>query len=194
MASSFHRLRSLISKVDAPLFATCKVLQGKSWQSFVQEPAHSSQIQMLFPRSRLSSNLSEGKASISADNGNAELEKRRRTLNRLLYRSKQRGYLELDLLLGKWVEENIRQLDDIQLQALVEMLNLENPDLWKWLVGQEAPPPFLCANPVFTAVHEKIMENLNLHSPSETRAKPGQPWVHGWDDNRKVGGPQFGNQ
>ena len=45
-------------------------------------------------------------------------------LVRLLYRSRQRGYLELDLILGKWTEENIEKLDGEQLKSLVEVLDL----------------------------------------------------------------------
>ena len=45
-------------------------------------------------------------------------------LVRLLYRSRQRGYLELDLILGKWTEENIEKLDEEQLKSLVEVLDL----------------------------------------------------------------------
>ena len=47
---------------------------------------------------------------------------------------------------------------------------------------------------VFTAIRDQITGNLTTFSSPKTRAQPGQPWVRGWDDNRKSGGPQVGNQ
>ncbi|EXC35035.1 hypothetical protein L484_017736 [Morus notabilis] len=102
----------------------------------------------------------------------ANEESKRRLCNRLIYRSKQRGFLELDLVLGKWVEENIHSMDDNGIKALSYVLNL-----------------------VFTAVSGKVMNNLNAHASPETRAKPGQPWVRGWDDiKRGRDSPITGNQ
>ncbi|XP_024032141.1 succinate dehydrogenase assembly factor 2, mitochondrial [Morus notabilis] len=125
----------------------------------------------------------------------ANEESKRRLCNRLIYRSKQRGFLELDLVLGKWVEENIHSMDDNGIKALSYVLNLDNPDLWKWLTGQEQPPEAVKTNPVFTAVSGKVMNNLNAHASPETRAKPGQPWVRGWDDiKRGRDSPITGNQ
>ncbi|KAK9926502.1 hypothetical protein M0R45_023730 [Rubus argutus] len=122
-------------------------------------------------------------------------ESKRRLFNRLLYRSKQRGFLELDLVLGKWVEDHIHSMDEHGIKALVDVLDLENPDLWKWLSGQEQPPEALKINPVFTAVQNKIMQNLDSYAAPETRATPGNPWVRGWDDIKKgQGGPITGNQ
>ncbi|XP_059443093.1 succinate dehydrogenase assembly factor 2, mitochondrial [Corylus avellana] len=122
-------------------------------------------------------------------------ESKRRLFNMLLYRSKQRGFLELDLVLGKWVEKNIHSMDENGIKDLVRVLDLENPDLWKWLTGQEQPPEAVKINPVFTAVRDKVMNNLNSHAAPETRATPGQPWVRGWDDIKKgSGGPIAGNQ
>ncbi|XP_062174349.1 succinate dehydrogenase assembly factor 2, mitochondrial-like [Alnus glutinosa] len=122
-------------------------------------------------------------------------ESKRRLFNRLLYRSKQRGFLELDLVLGKWVEKHIHSMDEDGVKALVHVLDLENPDLWKWLTGQEQPPEAVKINPVFTSMHDKVMNNLNSYAAPETRATPGQPWVRGWDDIKKgPGGPIAGNQ
>ncbi|MCL7035440.1 hypothetical protein MKW94_026696 [Papaver nudicaule] len=122
-------------------------------------------------------------------------ENKRRTINRLLYRSKQRGFLELDLVLGKWVEENISSMDESGIKSLVHVLDVENPDLWKWLTSQEEPPEVLHSNPVFSALREKVMGNLENHASPETRAKPGQPWVRGWDDlKRGRDSPVSGNQ
>ncbi|KAA8540599.1 hypothetical protein F0562_024482 [Nyssa sinensis] len=56
----------------------------------------------------------------------ANEESKRRLFNRLLYRSKQRGYLELDLVLGKWVEDHIQSMDEDGIKALVDVLDL-NP-------------------------------------------------------------------
>ncbi|KAI3937028.1 hypothetical protein MKX01_015243 [Papaver californicum] len=122
-------------------------------------------------------------------------ENKRRTINRLLYQSKQRGFLELDLVLGKWVEENISSMDESGIKSLVQVLDVENPDLWKWLTSQEQPPEAVNNNPVFSALHEKVMGNLENHASPETRATPGQPWVRGWDDlKRGQDSPISGNQ
>ncbi|XP_057751398.1 succinate dehydrogenase assembly factor 2, mitochondrial-like [Arachis stenosperma] len=141
------------------------------------------------PRYSLSSPFSSLHIDLSDE------ESKRRLFNRLIYRSKQRGFLELDLVLGKWVEDNVHSLDENRLRALVHVLDLENPDLWKWLSGQEKPPESVSSNPVFAAMHERVMKNLESHSSPETRATPGQPWVRGWDDIKKGrDGPIAGNQ
>ena len=68
-------------------------------------------------------------------------ELRRKVLvNRLLYRSRQRGFLEMDLLVGIWAEKQIPQLSENMLQQFEIVLDQENPDLYKWLTGQEQPP------------------------------------------------------
>ncbi|KAJ8553525.1 hypothetical protein K7X08_024203 [Anisodus acutangulus] len=122
-------------------------------------------------------------------------ESKRRLCNRLIYRSKQRGYLELDLVLGKWVEEHIQSMDENGIKSLVNVLDLENPDLWKWLTGQEQPPDAISTNPVFSAVREKVMNNLDKHASPDTRAVPGKPWVRGWDDIKRArDAPIAGNQ
>ncbi|RAL47666.1 hypothetical protein DM860_017642 [Cuscuta australis] len=133
--------------------------------------------------------------SSNVDFNHSDEKSKRRLFNRLLYRSKQRGYLELDLILGDWVEENINSMDVNGIKALVHVLDLENPDLWKWLTGQEQAPDAIRTNPVFSAVHEKVMNNLDKHTAPETRSTPGQAWVRGWDDfKRGRDGPIAGNQ
>ncbi|GMY15237.1 succinate dehydrogenase assembly factor 2, mitochondrial [Fagus crenata] len=145
------------------------------------------------PQYRWLSGISSNSQSLDIDLSNEE--SKRSLFNRLIYRSKQRGFLELDLVLGKWVEEHIRSMDESGIKSLVHVLDLENPDLWKWLTAQEQPPEALKINPVFTALHDKVMNKLNSHSAPETRAIPGQPWVRGWDDIKKGrDSPVAGNQ
>ncbi|THF99162.1 hypothetical protein TEA_010613 [Camellia sinensis var. sinensis] len=56
-------------------------------------------------------------------------ESKRRLFNRLLYRSRQRGFLELDLILGKWVEDHINSMDENGIKSLVDVLDLAPHDV-----------------------------------------------------------------
>ncbi|KAI4343536.1 hypothetical protein L6164_010875 [Bauhinia variegata] len=103
---------------------------------------------------------SQSNGSQSHDLDLSNEESKRRLFNKLLYRSKQRGFLEWDLVLGKWVEENIHSMNENGVKALIDVLDLENPDLWKWVSGQEQPPESVSINPVFAAVREKVIKNL----------------------------------
>ena len=38
-------------------------------------------------------------------------------VNRIMYRSKQRGFLEMDLLLGLWAQENVPKAEEPVLAA-----------------------------------------------------------------------------
>ncbi len=55
----------------------------------------------------------------------------------------------MDLLVGLWAERNLPSMDDSQLAAMETVLDQENPDLFKWLTGQEEAPQTMQANPAF---------------------------------------------
>jgi succinate dehydrogenase flavin-adding protein (antitoxin of CptAB toxin-antitoxin module) len=67
-------------------------------------------------------------------------------IKRLVYRSKQRGILELDLLFGEYAEKHVPNMNASQLAKLEEILTEENPDMWKWLTMQQMAPDHLQFN------------------------------------------------
>jgi len=69
----------------------------------------------------------------------SELSARQR---RILYRCRQRGILELDLLLGTWAAENIKRLNESALDQLEFLSGLESPDLLKLILKQQELPGF----------------------------------------------------
>ncbi|CAI5486825.1 unnamed protein product [Closterium sp. Naga37s-1] len=101
---------------------------------------------------------------------------------------------ELDLLLGKWVEQHLPSLDPPHLTALARLMDEESPDLFKWFTGQEQAPEHVVQNPVYLSIRSKVDERLHRMHPA-VRAAPGLPWVRGWEDmQRQPGTPPAGNQ
>jgi succinate dehydrogenase flavin-adding protein (antitoxin of CptAB toxin-antitoxin module) len=41
-----------------------------------------------------------------------------------VYQSKPRGFLELDLVLGTWVEQHVHSMDEANIRALLQVLDL----------------------------------------------------------------------
>lgn len=60
-------------------------------------------------------------------------------LERLRWRCR-RGLLELDIVLGRFVEQHYATLDDAQLQAFDQLLDLPDTELWDMITGRGAPP------------------------------------------------------
>lgn len=83
----------------------------------------------------------------------SELQKRRK---RLLWRARMRGWLELDVLIGTFTERHIHDFEDAKLDLLEEVLELENPDLFKWLTFQVPVPEELARNEIMTALLEFV--------------------------------------
>jgi succinate dehydrogenase assembly factor 2 len=66
-----------------------------------------------------------------------ELQVRRK---RLIYRSKQRGWLEVDLLLGTWAHQNVPQLSAQQLDEYESFVNQETIDIYN-IITLRLPVP-----------------------------------------------------
>lgn len=60
---------------------------------------------------------------------------------RMRYRAWHRGTREMDLILGPYADANIESLDTAELDRLETLMNEEDTDLLKWIMGQELPRP-----------------------------------------------------
>ena len=60
---------------------------------------------------------------------------------RLLHRSRQRGMLEVDLLLGKWAKLNLNRLSRDELDQYEALLNSETVDIFSWITDKSPLPP-----------------------------------------------------
>jgi len=52
----------------------------------------------------------------------------------------RRGMLELDLILCKFIENHVEQLNEAQLQVFENLLGTSDPVLYSWLIGSNDSP------------------------------------------------------
>ena len=77
---------------------------------------------------------------------------------RLIYRSKQRGWLEVDLLLGTWANENVPNLSLEELDQFEDFVNLETIDIYNIITLRTEVPEELCGVGGEKSLVEKIQE------------------------------------
>lgn len=76
--------------------------------------------------------------STSADGA---AEPRETRLRRLHMRSIRRGIKEMDLILGGFAQVGLGALSEADLDAYEALLDESDHDLYRWVSGQEDPPP-----------------------------------------------------
>jgi antitoxin CptB len=60
-------------------------------------------------------------------------------IKRLRWRTR-RGTRELDSLFGGWLETSFPIADEAQRRAFEELLDVQDPDLWDWVMGHAQAP------------------------------------------------------
>jgi antitoxin CptB len=72
-----------------------------------------------------------------ADDNSDSLAVRRR---RIRFRCWHRGTREADLVLGRFADTCVDQLDETELGQLEALLDQPDPDIWDWVVGRQPVP------------------------------------------------------
>ncbi len=78
----------------------------------------------------------------------ADLDARRR---RIVFRAHHRGMLEMDIILGRFVDAEIATLAAAELDDLEALLDAPDPEVFGWATG-EARPPERFDTPVFRKI------------------------------------------
>lgn len=73
-----------------------------------------------------------------SDTARFDLELRRRKLR---YRAWHRGMREMDLLLGRFADAELERLGETEIAAFESLIELPDPDLFAWLMGESPVPP-----------------------------------------------------
>ena len=72
-------------------------------------------------------------------------------LKRIKIIGKRRGSKELDLIFGRFIDSNLKELDDPLLNQFEEFLELNDSDLHDYFFGNVAPPK------KFERIYKKIL-------------------------------------
>ena len=74
----------------------------------------------------------------------------------LLRRSRQRGILELDVIVGTFADLHLATMSQFQIQEYTQIMSIESPDLLKLLTRQSAPNESLQNNSVFCQLLQHV--------------------------------------
>lgn len=80
----------------------------------------------------------------------AGLDERRR---RLLFRAWRRGTRELDLIMGRFLDETIATLTDAEIEEFEQLCTLPDLELYSWFVGSK-PVPAEHDTPLFRRIRD----------------------------------------
>jgi antitoxin CptB len=67
-----------------------------------------------------------------------ELAVRRRKVK---FRSWHRGMREMDLIMGRFADAFVDRMEAEELDAYERLMDIPDPELLAWIVGQRSPPP-----------------------------------------------------
>ncbi len=67
----------------------------------------------------------------------ADLDPRRR---RVLFRAWHRGIREMDLIMGRFAEANLKEMSDADLDDFEQLIEVPDHDLFSWLSGSATVP------------------------------------------------------
>ena len=84
----------------------------------------------------------------------------------LIYRSKQRGWLEVDLILGSWATDNVMKLSDSQLKQYESILNQGTLDIYHSITGIKKVGKDI-DNEIMEMIREHVKKNVITNTPSK---------------------------
>ncbi|OQR67714.1 succinate dehydrogenase assembly factor 2-A [Tropilaelaps mercedesae] len=90
---------------------------------------------------------------------------------RLLYQSRKRGTLEIDLLLSTFAKEHLKKFSRTQLNEYDELINRSSTNEWDiyyWCVGRDEAPDAVKNNSIFKLLVEhtkNTRREQRLHMP-----------------------------
>jgi len=91
----------------------------------------------------------------------SEMEAKERDIarrKRMIYRSKQRGWLEADLLMGAWAVTNVPGLSEAELEEYETLLKEETIDIYNYISGKDALPPHLASLGIMKRLQKYALE------------------------------------
>ena len=62
-------------------------------------------------------------------------------LKKLLFKASHRGTKEMDIILGSFAEKNLETMNEENLKLFEEILEIPDPDLYKWFVSEDVSIP-----------------------------------------------------
>ncbi len=62
-------------------------------------------------------------------------------LKKLLFKASHRGTKEMDIILGNFAKKNLESMDIDNLKLFEELLEVPDPDLYKWFTSEDINIP-----------------------------------------------------
>ncbi|CAK9022534.1 unnamed protein product [Durusdinium trenchii] len=87
----------------------------------------------------------------------------------VLWKSRNRDWMEMNLVLSNFVERSLHNFNDEQVELLAQLLQKSDVELYPWLSGRSPVPIEMLQNDVFVL----LLGYINSHHPALKHIQPG---------------------